>query len=159
MLIALISDSHDDMKQISKAVSLINERKAKHVLHTGDMVSPFTFESLKDLDCPFTGIFGNNDGDRVLLKDKSGGRIYIQPHMLELGGKFIAMVHEPIAVEALALSGKYDVVIHGHTHIPYTKNEGRALVINPGKLATLHKGRSTMAFLNLSTLEAEIVDL
>jgi len=159
MLISVISDSHDDMQQISKAVSLINERKAAHVIHAGDMVSPFTFEVFGNLQCPFTGIFGNNDGDRVLLRDKSEGRIFIQPHMLELGGKLIAVVHEPIAVEALALSGKYHVVIHGHTHIPYTKNEGKALVINPGKLARLHKGKSTMAFLDTSTLEAEIVEI
>jgi putative phosphoesterase len=159
MLIGIISDSHDDMGQLSRAVSLINERKAAHVIHSGDLVSPFTFEVLDNLECPFTGIFGNNDGDRVLLKEKSGGRLFVQPHMLELSGRFIAMVHEPAAVEALALSGKYDVVVHGHTHLPYTKKEGRALVINPGKVARLHKGKSTMAFLDLATLNAEIVEL
>ncbi|MFC1549283.1 metallophosphoesterase [Nitrospirota bacterium] len=159
MLIGVISDSHDDMEQISKAVTLINQRKATHVIHAGDLVSPFTFEVLGGLDCPFTGIFGNNDGDHVLLKEKSEGRLFIQPHMIELNGRFIAIVHEPIAVEALALSGKYDVVIHGHTHIPYTKKEERALVINPGKLARLHKGKSTMVFLDLAALEAEIVEL
>ena len=159
MLIGIISDSHDDMEQLSRAIDLIHERKAAHVLHSGDMCSPFTFDLLSKLECPFTGIFGNNDGDRVLLKERSKGRIYIQPHMLELHGRFIAMVHEPIAVEAIALSGKYDIVIHGHTHIPYIKKEGRALVINPGKTARLHKGKSTMAFLDLASLEAEIVEL
>ena len=159
MLIAIMSDTHDDMQQIKKAVELINSRKAAHTLHAGDMVSPFTFEVMNELDCPFTGIFGNNDGDRVLLKEKSGGRMHIQPHMIEIHGKFIAMVHEPAAVEALALSGKYDLVIYGHTHLPYTKTEGRALVINPGKVARLHKGVSTMVFLDLATMQVEEVTL
>ena len=159
MLIAIMSDTHDDMQQIKKAVELINSRKAAHALHAGDLVSPFTFEVMSELDCPFTGIFGNNDGDRVLLKEKSGDRLFTQPHMLELHGKFIAMVHEPPAVEALALCGKYDLVIHGHTHRPYTKTEGRALIINPGKVARLHKGESTMVFLDLATMEVEEVTL
>lgn len=159
MLIAIISDTHDDMQQIRKAVDLINRRKADEVIHAGDMVSPFTFEIMGDLTCKFTGIFGNNDGDRVLLKEKSGGRIFSQPHMTEAGGRFIAIVHEPPAVEALALSNKYDVVIHGHTHIPYTKKEGKALIINPGKVARLHKGKSTMVFLDTGTLEVELVEL
>lgn len=159
MLIAIISDSHDDMQQLAKAVSLINQRKAAHAIHAGDLCSPFTFEVLDDLECKLTAIFGNNDGDHILLNEKSGGRIFTQPHMLELGGKFIALVHEPPAVEALALSGKYDLVVHGHTHIPSIKTEGRALVINPGKLARLHKGKSTMVFLDLSRMEAETVEL
>ena len=159
MLIGIMSDSHDDMAQIKKAVELFNARGVEHVLHAGDVISPFTFEVMGGLSAPFSGIFGNNDGDRVLLREKSGGRISTQPLMIELGGKRIAMVHEPPSVDSLAQSGNFDLVIYGHTHRPDTRQHGGTLVINPGKTARLHKGTSTVALLDLSSMKAELIEL
>jgi putative phosphoesterase len=84
MLIGIISDTHDNMPQIKKAVDLLNESKVEHVIHAGDFTSPFTFSILKDLKCGFTGIFGNNDGDKLLLQKMSRGRIFNQPIFLNL---------------------------------------------------------------------------
>jgi putative phosphoesterase len=159
MLIGIMSDSHDDMAMIRKATDFFNNNKVDHVIHAGDVVSPFTFEILKDLDSPFTGIFGNNDGDRVLLKEKSNGAIQIQPHMFELGGRKFALVHEPDAVEALAASQMYDIVIYGHTHRPIITKQNNTMILNPGKTARLHKGTATVALLNTETLQAELVEL
>jgi predicted phosphodiesterase len=50
-------------------------------------------------------------------------------------------------------------VIYGHTHVPDVHREGGALVVNPGKAARLHKGRSTVGLLETETREARIVDL
>lgn len=159
MLIGIISDSHDDMAQIAKAVEYLNAKNIPHVIHAGDIVSPFTFEVLNNLTAQFTGIFGNNDGDRVLLKEKSNGRIHIQPHTLSIDNKRIAVVHEPLSVSAMADSGHFDVVIYGHTHMPEIRKAKNALVINPGKLAKLHKGKSTLALLDTSAMTAEIVEM
>jgi putative phosphoesterase len=159
MAIGIISDTHDDMEQMGQAVRVFNERHVSHVIHAGDHVSPFVFEVLDGLTCPFTGIFGNNDGDRVLLKEKSRGSIFVQPHMLELEGRRIVVVHEPPAVEALAASGHFDVVVYGHLHEPDVRKVGGCLVINPGKAARLHKGTSTVAILDTAALMAEIIGL
>jgi len=159
MALGIISDTHDDMEQIRKAVEIFNARGVSHVLHAGDLVSPFTFDFLAGLQCPFTGIFGNNDGDRLLLSKRSGGNIHAQPLALELEGVKIALVHEPLAVEALARCGLYDLVIYGHTHAPDVRRAESALVINPGKAARLHKGRSTLAVLDTKKMEAEIIEL
>jgi putative phosphoesterase len=159
MFVGIISDTHDDMEQIRKSVELLNERAAGHIIHAGDHCSPFTFEIMGSLKGAYTGIFGNNDGDRVLLREKSDERIHNQPHTLTISEKEICVVHEPASVDALVKSGKYDIVIYGHTHRPEIRNEGKTLVINPGKVARLHKGKSTLVVLNTSSMEAELIEL
>jgi hypothetical protein len=158
MIIGIISDTHDDMFQIKKVVDIFNSKGVSHVIHAGDLVSPFTFEILGDLNSQFIGIFGNNDGDRLLLKQKSKGNIYIQPHTVTVNGKKAVVVHEPDMVNALADSGHFDLVIYGHTHTPDIRKVKDTLVINPGKAARLHKGKTTLAFLNTENMEAEIIE-
>lgn len=159
MLIGIMSDSHDDMQRIRDAVALFNWRKAGHVIHAGDMVSPFTMDELGSLACPMTAIFGNNDGDRVLLTQRYGETMNTQPHIFTLDGKRFALVHEPVSVNALADSGHYDVVVYGHTHRPEVRSVAQTLVVNPGKTARLHKGASTVAFYDTETGKAELVEI
>ncbi len=159
MRIGIISDSHDDMTAIEKAVDLLNAENVSHVIHAGDLTSPFTFELFSGLRCKLTGIFGNNDGDRLLLREKSGGNLFPQPLIMPFDGKRTVVVHEPDLVNALADSGHYDLVIYGHTHRPDTRKMKGTLIVNPGKLARLHKGGSTFAILDMESMEARIISL
>jgi hypothetical protein len=157
--IGILSDSHDDMAAIARAVALFNAEGVERVLHAGDIVSPFTFEVFRDLQAPLGGVFGNNDGDRLLLRERSAGALHTQPHFVTLDGMRGVIVHEPLLVKALAHSGDFDLVIYGHTHVPDVRTEGRTLVVNPGKAASLNKGRATVALLETGTREARIIDL
>ena len=157
MLVGIMSDSHDDMQRLADAVDFFNSKGVSQVVHAGDMISPFTFEALGKLDCPFSAIFGNNDGDRLLLHHKSEGKVEPQPMVLALGDRKAIVVHEPTSVEALAKSGEFDVVIYGHTHTADVRKVGETLVINPGKVARLHRGQSTLALLDTEELEAQII--
>lgn len=159
MQIGIISDTHDNMDQIKKAVEFFNRRKVEHVLHAGDYTSPFTFRMLKGLKCDFTGIFGNNDGDKLLLQKISEGRIFTQPHIFDLAGKKIIMIHEHLIKDALADSGHYDIVIYGHTHTPEIKKSAHTLIINPGEAGSWLYGKSTVAIADLTALTAEITPL
>ncbi len=159
MLIGIISDTHDNMPQIRKAVDLFNERQVEHVIHAGDFTSPFTFRILDDLTAGFTGVFGNNDGDKLLLNKMSGGRIFPQPHTFELAGKKIIVIHEHHIAEALADSSHYDIVVYGHTHKAVVKKTKETLVINPGEAGSWLYGKPTVALLNLATMQAEIITL
>lgn len=159
MVIGIISDTHDNMPQVKRAVDLFNERKVEHVVHAGDFTSPFTFRILKDLTCGFTGIFGNNDGDKLLLQKMSEGRVFNQPHIFELGGRKVIVMHEHHIADALAESGHYDVVIYGHTHKPAVRKVKKALVINPGEAGSWLYGKSTVAIADLSVMTAEIIQL
>lgn len=159
MLIGIISDTHDNMPQIKRAVDLFNERKVGHVVHAGDFTSPFTFRILKDLTCGFTGVFGNNDGDKLLLQKMSGGRVFNQPHIFELEGRKIVVIHEHHIADALADSSHYELVIYGHTHKPEIRKVKNTLVINPGEAGSWLYGKSTVAIADLSLMSAAIINL
>jgi putative phosphoesterase len=157
--IGILSDSHDDMEAIAKAVALFNAQGAVQVLHAGDIVSPFTTEAFRELRAPLGGVFGNNDGDRLLLSERFKGALHVQPHVVTLDGLRGVVLHEPALVQALARSGEFGLVIYGHTHVPEVHVERGCLVVNPGKAARLHKGRATVALLETETREARILDL
>ena len=159
MIIGIISDTHDHMPVIRKAVDLCNARQVKHVIHGGDFTSPFTFRALKHLASDFTGIYGNNDGERVLLQKLSKQRIFTQPYILDLAGRKIVIMHEHQVVDALADSGHYDLVIYGHTHEPDIRKRGNTLIVNPGELSGWLYGKCTMAVADLSALSAELIEL
>ena len=159
MLIGIIADTHDNLPVIRKAVEMFNERKVGHVIHAGDFTSPFTFRALKHLACDFIGIYGNNDGERVLLQKLSHARIFTQPYILELAGRKIVIMHEHQVVDALADSGHFDLVIYGHTHEPDIRTRGNTLIVNPGELSGWLYGKSTIAVADLATLAAELIEL
>jgi len=147
------------MAAIAKAVALFNAEGVVQVLHAGDIVSPFTFELFRELQAPLGGVYGNNDGDRLLLRERSAGALHPQPHFVTLDGMRGVIIHEPSLVKSLARSGDFDLVVYGHTHVPDVHREGRALVVNPGKAAYLNKGRATVVVLETATREARIVEL
>ena len=159
MIIGIMSDSHDNLDNIRKAVTLFNERGVSQVLHAGDFVAPFTFRVLKDLNAAFTGIFGNNDGEVYFLNQMFQGRIFIQPHTINLEDKKLVMLHEHFLVDALADSGHYDIIVYGHTHKPVVEKKGKALVINPGECGGWLYGKATVAVLDTVKMDAEIVEL
>src|SRR4030042_3920836 len=70
MLIGTISDSHDNLPLIEKAVKRLNDEKVELVLHAGDYVAPFVIPKFKALNAKFIGVFGNNDGDHEFLKKR-----------------------------------------------------------------------------------------
>ncbi len=159
MLIGIISDTHDNMPALHSAVEILNKRNVGHVIHAGDFCSPFTFRALKHLNCEFTGIYGNNDGERLLLQKLSNSRLFTPPHILELAGKKIVIMHEHHVVDALADSNHFDLVVYGHTHTPDIRQQGKTLIVNPGELSGWLYGKSTIAIADLSTLTAELIEL
>ena len=159
MILGIMADTHDNMMTLKKAVDYFNARKVQHVIHAGDFTSPFTFRILKGLLSGFTGIFGNNDGDRLLLQKQSEGRVYDQPYLLELANRKIIVMHEHHIIDALAQSSCYDLVIYGHTHTPDIRTVKNTLIINPGEASGWLYGKPTVAVADLSKMTAEIIDL
>ena len=159
MLAGIISDTHDNIAHLKKAVDFFIERRVEHVIHAGDFTSPFTFRVLKDLKCGLTGVFGNNDGDKLLLHKMSEGRIFNQPHIFELAGRKIVLIHEHHIVDALADSGHYDLVIYGHTHKPDIRKIKDTLIVNPGEAGSWLYNSPAIAVADLSNLTAEIINL
>jgi len=99
--IGVISDSHDNIDKINKAISLLNERGVEFVVHCGDIVSPFAAIPFKNLKCDYIGVFGNNDGDLLMINMVTSNRFYKMPKKIELDNKSIIIFHEPFIIEIL----------------------------------------------------------
>jgi len=161
MKIGIISDTHDNLPQIRKAVEVFNREKVDLVLHAGDFVSPFTALEFITLNCPFTGVFGNNDGDKLYLREKFKeiGELYPEPYNVNINSKNIIMLHKEKLVNALAESQKYNVIIYGHTHQTDLRKIRKTLIVNPGECGGWLSGKSTIALLDLENSEVKIIEL
>jgi len=127
MLIGLMSDSHDNVPAIKNAVDSFNKLKVDLVFHAGDIISPFCSEELRKLKAKFYAVFGNNDGERKMWYDKvtGWGEIFEDYYETTIAAEKLLLMHEPRHLEELAESGRYGVIIYGHTHKPekhFTKN-------------------------------------
>lgn len=168
MLIGLIADTHDNLPKIKEAVRIFNERKVEVVLHAGDYIAPFSLGPLEELRCPYLGVFGNNDGEKDGLSQRSKGAIRNSPRELELDDRKIILLHDlqmlkikskdepsPFAKEL----GGYDLIVYGHTHkVDVAEKDGR-LVINPGECGGWLTGEPTIAIVDLKKSRAEIIKI
>lgn len=161
MKVGIMADSHDNMGKIASAIDIFNERGVEVVIHCGDFVAPFTAREMKRLNCKLYGVFGNNDGEKIGLRNSYSGICEIQEEGLELeiGGRKAVVLHRDSLVEGLAQSGKYDLVLYGHTHRVDIRMVGKTMVLNPGETGGWLTGKGTVAILDTRTMEAEILEL
>lgn len=161
MLIGLVSDTHDNMPLIRKAVEYFNEHNVSLVFHAGDIISPICIKEFEKLGSRLIGVFGNNDGEKKIWRQKIKdlGEIHDGFFETNIEGSKILVIHEPHLLDALIESGKYDVIIYGHTHKAEIRTVGKTLIVNPGECGAWLTGRSTIAMLKLPKKEAEIIEL
>ena len=156
MKIGVVSDSHDNMPAIRKAVEALNAEGLEAVLHAGDFVAPFAVEEFLKAKAPFLGVFGNNDGERAGLA-KLCAEIQPGPRLLELGGRKIVLAHTEEAITP-ALWEAVAVAVFGHTHRVVVE-KGKVLRLNPGECGGWLTGRCTVAVLDTETLDVRVVEL
>ncbi len=159
MKIGIMADSHDHVTHQGTALTLLREEGMELLLHGGDYIAPFVLRRLLKEAPEFVGVFGNNDGDRLLLSKTAGGRIHPAPYELSLTDHRIMILHEPYGLEAIVESGLYDLVVFGHTHEALLERHGKTLVINPGETGGWLYGRSTAAIYDTESREGRILDL
>ncbi len=164
MLVGIIADTHDRLPLLEKAVKKLNEEAVELVLHVGDYISAFAVQRLKPLRAHLIGVYGNNDGDKELLKKRFAALD------AEIRGRFaevaidrlkIAMLHgeEEELLRSLINTESYDVIVHGHTHEAKTYKKGKTLIINPGEVCGYLTEKSTLAILNTETLDVQMIQL
>lgn len=144
MLVGIISDTHDNLPSLRKAIEIFKEKKVKMLIHCGDWVSPFTFEffdrEIKGLNIPVKTVVGNNPGDfkRIMMSNSKMKNPLEWPDTvtltLDIDGKKAIVYHgDDFAIlKELIDSQKYDIVFTGHTHAPRNEIIGKTLVLNPG---------------------------
>lgn len=161
LMIGIMSDSHDNVDAVKGAVRFFNSKACELVIHAGDFVAPFAARELEKLSCPVKAVFGNCDGEKKGLREviQTFGEIKEAPFgfsFLEI--KFL-LTHVHTSIDRYASSGKYDVVIFGHTHKADLRNKGSVFLINPGETGGWLSGISSVAVFDPVTRDAEIVTI
>ncbi len=165
MKIAVISDIHENRRNLQMALNEIEERGIEQIICLGDFINPGIARVLADSKIPVFAIWGNNDGDvaKILnIASGEGSNLKMSENTfdkLELGGKKIFITHYEDFAESIAKSGDYDAVFYGHTHNKDKKNIGNCLLLNPGELSTHKTGIASYAIYDTETNNAEIFDL
>jgi putative phosphoesterase len=156
-----MSDSHDNVDAIKKAVRFFNEAECELILHAGDFIAPFAARELGHLSCPIKAVFGNCDGEKGGLKKAfvSLGEIEEEPFAFSYAERTVLLTHTHFANEKYIRSGDYAVIVYGHTHKPDVSTSNGIFVLNPGETGGWLTGKSSVALLNPVSLEAEIVYL
>jgi putative phosphoesterase len=67
-------------------------------------------------------------------------------------------MHEPTCLNELSAGNQADVIIYGHTH-DVDIREGETVIINPGEAGGWLRGRSTVALLDLATMDVAIEEI
>ena len=152
MIVGLVSDTHDNIYMIDKAVERLNEERVSLVLHAGDYVSAFTAKHFEPLDATMIGVYGNNGAERDTLK-----RVYAEVGA-EIRGFFTEVDVEGLRVALFhghrkedvdrAYGGDYDVIVSGHTHRTSIIEKAGMLVLNPGEVCGYLSGPCTIAKLD-----------
>jgi len=161
MKFAIISDSHDNLPNIYKALDYIKKQDITTMIHCGDVCAPAV---MKEIAEKFNGTmhlcFGNVDGDREkmhqLKKNLANLTIHGEIGELELADKKIAFNHYPEEAKDLASSKKYDLVFYGHNHKAWEETVGETLLLNPGTLAGLF-AKATFAIYDTGTNKAQLI--
>jgi len=163
MKIAIISDSHDNVKNLEKLIIWLNENKIKILIHAGDLCAPSVL--IKTLAPNFKGqihiIFGNV-GDKVLLEKAASGlanvKYYGLTGELQIENRKIAITHLKEDAENMIKKDKYDLVIFGHSHQSEIQKINQTQSVNPGTVGGLYN-KATFALYDTKTGNIEIKEL
>lgn len=169
MLLAIISDTHDNLANLDKFLVFAKKTGIGALIHCGDVAAAQTLEYMaRRFPGPIFVSEGNMDQDYKLRDSaKISGRIsYFQEFgSAPIGGLNIGFCHHKETAISFCKDAKkgcvrfpgkkFDFVFYGHTHKPWLETINGAILANPGNLAgILYK--STFAVLDTGTKKLDL---
>jgi len=141
MKILVFSDSHgycDKMYSIIKKF-VSNTGKLDYIIHLGDLARDAKFLQGQFPEIPVLYVCGNSD----FSFDRRE-----QQKEAEIGGKKFFLVHghnhnvyDPDSLKNIAEQKNYDIILHGHTHIPREDYHNNTYIICPGSIRQDRSGK------------------
>lgn len=144
--IGIISDTHGKIlpgiQNIFKDVDLI--------IHCGDIGPIDIFKKLQEI-APVEAVLGNTD-NFIYYPDLKKYRF------ITINGLNVLVQHEfnPKKIKKTIMDKKVDIILYGHTHMPFVKKEDGVLYLNPGS-ATQGRGGFPPSAAIVSIINGEAV--
>lgn len=130
----MLSDTHVPERMARLPQRLLNQIKSDDIIfHAGDFVAWGAFQELKSLATLYA-VFGNMDEVRIK-------KLLPQMKVVEVQGKRIGVYHGSGSPFRLGervyreFEERCDVLIFGHSHVPYNRKIKDTLLFNPGSLS------------------------
>jgi len=114
-MLGIISDTHDNVVNIKKAVEVFKQKRVDFVVHLGDIIAPATVRFFEGLRMRF--IPGNCDGDIELIKKKIkeiNGEFLENGSELHIGTKNIMLFHGAPQEKLDELINSFDLRLGKH---------------------------------------------
>lgn len=163
MLIAIVSDIHDNLTNLEKFLNWCRDQKVAKIIFCGDTT---TIDTMARLDAATKSGFPDEifvARGNIELYEESELAPYKNLNycgeigIIELGGLNIGLCHEPEKIERLMeiTPTDLDFIFYGHTHKPWLEKRGATTVANPGNLANVFH-QPTFAVLNTGNKKLEL---
>lgn len=129
--VLIIADTHVPKRARDLPVRVWEEVAAADVvIHAGDWVEPALLDALEEKAARLVAVWGNNDGAELRSRLPEVARV-------ELGGLRWGVVHETGArtrreERMRAAHPDLDVLVFGHSHIPWDSEHDGLRLLNPG---------------------------
>lgn len=160
MRIGIVSDTHNNLRNVAKIVELFNDAGVERVIHTGDITQAKTLDVFAHLNAPLHGVYGNNDiGEMHALVTRvqaHGFDFREPPYEFTWHERRIIVAHDPLELEG-HVHDSHHLVLHGHTHLYREERTGQQLTFNPGECAGHMKGFNAVGVVDLATLQASLM--
>jgi uncharacterized protein len=153
----LISDTHVPVRARSLPPQVWHEvDQADVVVHAGDWVDVRLLDELAERAHRLVGVAGNNDGPPLRERLPEVARV-------TLGGVRVAVVHETGAKQgrerrALERFPDTDLLVFGHSHIPWDTSVDGLRLLNPGS-PTDRRREPDCTYLTLTVGRGQISDV
>lgn len=156
MRLLLLADTHVPKRARDLPASVWAEvDRADVVVHAGDWVDVALLDALEER-ATVLGCWGNNDGPPLRARLPEVARVTLE-------GVRFAVVHETGPStrrdERMAAAyGDVDVLVFGHSHIPWDATSGHLRLLNPGS-PTDRRRQPTGTYLTAEVAEGELTDV
>ena len=154
MKIGLVSYTHNDQRNIKRALTRFRQEDVTTVLHAGDVTRASILRLFDGFDLYIArGNMDRDPGLRPVAESMFGLERFKGLHQMTFDGAHIALTHGDSYHEYQQLVGSqvYDYLIRGHTHKRRDEMIEGTRVINPGALKNPRWQSASCAILNIAT--------
>lgn len=163
MQIGVLSDTHDNLANLTVALETFREKGLKTVIHCGDLTDFSLISQFSGFRLIY--LLGNMDyatgtiQQRVarLSEDSFAGPVFRG----KLDGVSIAATHSHLEGKVMDLvrERRFQWLFHGHTHVKRDEVVQGTRIVNPGALGGLARGPRSFCIVNLTAGTVDFISI